>query len=113
VNGPPVSWLVVEKGWTVVAADGGEVGTVDKVVGDENLDIFDGLAVSTGRRHTVYVPAERVGTITAGQVRLAINADEAERLEPYTEPPPSEEILPESASLMQRIAGWFRGGPQR
>jgi hypothetical protein len=109
VNERPVSWLVVEKGWAVVAGDGGEVGTVDKVVGDENLDIFDGLAVATHGRRTVYVPAEQVGTITAGQVRLAIGAD---RLDPYTEPPTAEEILPESASLMERIAAWFRG-PRR
>jgi len=108
MNGTPVSWLVVEKGWNVVASDGTEVGTVNTIVGDENLDIFDGLAVTTHRRHTVYVPAEQVGTITTGQVRLAIGTDEVGRLEPYTTPPPSEEILPEPASLMQRVAGWFR-----
>ena len=26
--GDPASWLVIEKGWKVVAADGTEVGTV-------------------------------------------------------------------------------------
>ena len=108
----PVSWLVVEKGWSVVGADGAEVGTVDTVVGDENLDIFDGLAVSARGRRTVYVPAEQVGTITPGRIQLAMGADEAERLDDYTPPPPSEEILPESASLLDRIAGWFRG-PRR
>ena len=44
----PVSWLVIEPGWTVVAADGTEVGRVEELVGDSGIDIFNGLAVSTG-----------------------------------------------------------------
>ncbi len=109
----PVSWLVIEKGWRVVAADGVEVGTVDRLVGDENIDIFDGLAVSTGTlRTSVYVPAEQVDEITDGTVTLKIQAAAVERLEPYREPPVAEEILPEKASLMERIADWFRG-PRR
>src|SRR6059036_2932354 len=38
----PVSWLVIEKGWEVEAADGKEVGAVAEVLGDTSLDIFDG-----------------------------------------------------------------------
>ena len=30
----PVSWLLVEPGWKVVASEGSEVGKVDEVVGD-------------------------------------------------------------------------------
>jgi hypothetical protein len=83
----PVSWLVVEKGWKVHAADGSEVGTVAETLGDENRDIFDGLAVSTGLlSKPVYVPSEQVGEIVEGAVRLALDAEAVERLEPY-EPP--------------------------
>jgi hypothetical protein len=110
MNERQVSWLVVEKGWRVVAADGVDVGTVDRIAGDENLDIFDGLAVSTGTLRTpVYVPAEQVGPITDGTVKLKIQSAAVESLEPYREPPAVEEIVPEKASLTQRIAGWFRG----
>ena len=35
-----VSWLLIEAGWTVLAADGTEVGKVDEVTGDSNADIF-------------------------------------------------------------------------
>ena len=83
----PASWLVVEQGWEVVDAAGERVGTVDEVLGDQNADIFDGLAVATGLvGKPVYVPAERVGEITEGQVQLELTADAVERLEPY-EPP--------------------------
>jgi hypothetical protein len=83
----PVSWLVVEKGWKVHAADGSEVGTVAETLGDENLDIFDGLAVSTGLlSKPVYVPSEQVGDIVEGAVTLALDAEAVKRLEPY-EPP--------------------------
>jgi rRNA processing protein Gar1 len=71
----------------VVDSSGEKVGTVDEVLGDQNADIFDGLAVATGLvGKPVYVPAERVGPITEGRVQLELTADAVERLEPY-EPP--------------------------
>jgi hypothetical protein len=113
LNERPVSWLVIEKGWRVIAADGADVGTVDRVVGDENLDIFDGLAISTGTLRTpVYVPAEQVDELTDGTVKLTIQGATVDELQAYREPPAVEEILPEKASLMDRIADWFRG-PRR
>jgi len=45
--GDPVSWLMIEPGWKVAAADGSEVGEVDEIAGDSSLDIFDGLAIAT------------------------------------------------------------------
>jgi hypothetical protein len=83
----PASWLVIAKGWKVLAADGSEVGTVAETLGDENHDIFDGLAVSTGLlSKPVYVPSEQVGEIVEGAVKLSLDADAVKRLEPY-EPP--------------------------
>jgi len=63
--GDPVSWLVIESGWTVVDTQGEEVGSVDEVVGDSSNDIFNGLSISTsllGRPR--YVPSEQVAAIT-------------------------------------------------
>ncbi len=80
----PSSWIVIEKGWKVHAADGSEVGTVAETLGDERHDIFDGLAVSTGLlSKPVYVPSEQVGEIVDGAVRLSLDADAVKRLEPY------------------------------
>ena len=105
----PVSWLVIEKGWTVVGADERELGKVDEVAGDTNADIFDGLIVKAGalgkRR---YVPAEGVSRIVEGRVELSLTPEEFERIEEYADPPPPAAIIPESASPLERIAGAVR-----
>lgn len=91
----PVSWLVVERGWKVVAADGQGVGHVEDVIGDTGADIFNGLSISTGLLGgSRYVPAEHVASILEGSVRLDLPKSELKRLEAYEPPPPSEEILP-------------------
>jgi uncharacterized protein YrrD len=77
----PVSWLVIEPGWAVVASDGKEVGTVHEVLGDSSADIFDGLAVSHGLlKRARYVPAEKVGEITEGRVALTLSSRDFKRL---------------------------------
>ena len=93
----PVSWLMIETGWKVVASDGSEVGEVDEVAGDSSLDIFDGLAIATSAfGKPRYVPAEQVGEITEGTVRLKLSRDQVERLDEYLEPATSAEIEPDS-----------------
>jgi rRNA processing protein Gar1 len=61
----PVSWLMVEPGWTVVDAHGKKVGKVDEVLGDEQIDIFHGLVVSGET-----VLSDQVAEIHEGEVRL-------------------------------------------
>jgi hypothetical protein len=106
-----VSWKVVEPKWKVISADGIAVGEVYLTVGDENADIFDGLAIThhggpallhdyTDRPR--YVSAEQVASIQQGIVRLTITAQESGQL-PVHQAPESAEILPESASLKERI----------
>jgi hypothetical protein len=80
----PVAWLLVERGWEVVSSDGQKVGTVDEVLGDENADIFDGLAVAPGLlKKPKYVPAERVGEIVDGRVTLELTQAEFDALTEY------------------------------
>ena len=92
------------------ASDGDRVGVVFLVVGDENEDIFDGLAITnhTGfafhnyadRPH--YVEAAKVGEIDdSGRVTLTITCDECRHL-PLHDPPESAEIIPEKASFIDR-----------
>ena len=100
----PVSWFMIEPGWKVVDSTGAEVGSVDEVVGDSTDDIFNGLSISTsllGKPR--YVPAERVGTITEGHVQLAMSKAELDRLGEYKEPPTTAQILPDSASRVERF----------
>jgi uncharacterized protein YrrD len=92
----PVSWFVIERGWDVLDSSGEEVGKVEEVVGDSARDIFNGLTIATGLfARGQYVPAEQVAEIEEGCVRLGLDKDEVERLPEYTEPPPTEQILPE------------------
>ena len=109
-NATPVSWLMIEPGWEVVAADGERVGKVAERIGDSNVDIFDGLSVSPGlTSKNRYVPAEVVGQITQGTVQLTISASRVAREAEYHEVPPSEELLPENASFASRVRRWFGG----
>ncbi len=105
-----VSWKVIENGWAVHASDGEQVGVVFLVVGDENADIFDGLAITqhggfafhnyVDRPH--YVEAEKVGEIDDSErVSLTITADETRAL-PLHDPPESAEISPEESSMLDR-----------
>jgi hypothetical protein len=105
----PVSWLQIAQGWTVVAADGAEVGSVETVTGDKQEDIFDGLAVGTASAGLRYVPAEQVGAISAGRVTLRISGAEVAALAPFREPPKETVWRPSPPSLRTRISNWIRG----
>jgi hypothetical protein len=95
--GDPVSWLMIEPGWKVFAADGGEVGAVDEVAGDDGHDIFDGLAIATSAfGKPRYVPAEQVERIEEGSVFLSLTSEQAKSLGEYLEPATSAEIEPDS-----------------
>lgn len=77
----PVSWFVIERGWAVVDRGGEELGTVEEVLGDEDTDIFNGLAVTHGLvSRPRYVPAERVRSIHEGTVELDLDRAAFEQL---------------------------------
>lgn len=98
----PVSWYLIETGWRVEVADGTEIGHVVDVIGDEDEDIFDGLAVASGLHRPRYVPSENVSGIVVGTVSLTLSGTELEALEEYVQPPPSLEIQGEKASVVDR-----------
>jgi hypothetical protein len=100
----PVSWLLIEPGWRVEAADGIELGHVEEVTGDSNADVFDGLTVGASMfARPRYVPSEQVGEIVEGRVRLTIDGAAFAQLGEFKEPPEQEIIEPEKPSLVQRL----------
>jgi hypothetical protein len=102
----PVSWLLIREGWKVVSSDGAEVGNVDEVVGDDEHDIFDGLAVATSALGKPrYVPSEQVGEITEGVVRLKLAQADAARLGEYLEPATSAVIEPDDKGGLGEAIG--------
>jgi hypothetical protein len=89
----PVSWLVVEPGWSVVGRDGTEIGKVEEVIGDSGEDIFNGLSVSSSLLgKPKYVPSERVAGIVEGEIRLDLPAEAIEHLDDHEQQPPSAEF---------------------
>jgi hypothetical protein len=102
----PVSWLLIRRGWKVVSSDGAEVGNVDEVVGDDEHDIFDGLAVAiSALGKPRYVPSEQVGEITEGVVRLKLAEADAARLGEYLEPATSAVIEPDDTGGLGETLG--------
>jgi hypothetical protein len=108
-----VSWKAIEPHWTVYSADGLEIGEVFQVDGDENADIFDGLAIThrggPAALHSHldrprYVQFDQVTSIEPGLVRLTIKATEVAQL-PENKVAESLEILPEKAGLVERVEG--------
>jgi hypothetical protein len=106
--GDPVSWLQIEQGWNVVTSDGVDVGTVAQIEGDKHDDIFDGLAVESGKQIR-YVPGEQVGQIFSGHVTLKIESRDLGTLEPFKTPPPETKWAPGKAPLSTRLSNWFKG----
>jgi hypothetical protein len=112
-----VSWRVIERGWSVVDAEGNEIGKVDQITGDVEHDIFDGLTIGDGGTvltRTKYVPSERVGEIREGLIALDLSPQEASELEPYTAPVAKQLAdlapAPEQDPRGRRSGGPFGGG---
>jgi hypothetical protein len=100
----PVSWLLIEPGWKVDAADASEIGRVEEVLGDSTADIFDGLSISSGMfSHPKYVAAEVVGEIVDGRVRLKLTPAEIEQLGEFEEPPEQVQLSSEGSSRLSRL----------
>lgn len=80
--GDPSSYLTLEPGTPVLAADGRELGRVEHVLADRSEDIFDGIILDTSRLaggHR-FVDATEVARIYERGVVLAISGAEAEAL---------------------------------
>jgi uncharacterized protein YrrD len=74
--GPPIAYTVLTKGTPVYDRRGERVGVVDRVLGDPNIDIFDGLLVRAhplGRR--VFADAAHVAELHERGVLLSVDRD--------------------------------------
>ena len=72
MTGDPVSWLLVEPGWTVYDPRGEKYGKVKQVLADGQSDIFHGVLVERGLLgDDEEVLAERIGEIHEGHLHLA------------------------------------------
>jgi uncharacterized protein YrrD len=75
----PISYVALQKGTPVLSSTGAQFGTVEHVLADSSLDLFDGLAIkdAEGLR---FVDAKQVGSITTAAVHTTIADDQVDAL---------------------------------
>jgi len=85
---PQVSWKAIEANAPVFSSEGEAVGKVESVVGDQDADVFTGLAVSIDVLGPArLVPSECVRGIWPDRVDVALTKVQIERLPEYEETP--------------------------
>ncbi|MHB8060403.1 MAG: hypothetical protein ACYDHO_06185 [Gaiellaceae bacterium] len=83
----PVSWLLIRRGWQVVAADGAPVGRIGAVRGEPTKGIFNGIVVRANSSPPRYIPSELVREIVSGQTTLESSVAEFEATPPEEKRP--------------------------
>lgn len=75
--GNPISYLVLEPGTHVYDPAGEQLGTVEHVLGDSSVDVFDGLVIDTrvGPGGHRFADADQVDEIYERGVVLKVGAD--------------------------------------
>jgi hypothetical protein len=95
--GPPGSYLTLAEGARVLSADGHELGRVEHLLADPDVDVFDGLVIDTsvlpgGHR---FVDASQVEEIYERGVVLTVDAAGAEKLPTPSANPGELEVGPD------------------
>jgi hypothetical protein len=80
-----IAWQAMPYRAPVVAADGTEIGTAESLLGDEEEDIFHGIAVKAKSGGHLEIPAAHVKKITERGVVTDLDAQGVAALEPYRE----------------------------
>ena len=115
MNESKVSWMAIEKGASVLASDGAEIGTVSEIAGDTEADIFSGLVVSVSRLGANrFLPSERVTGIWPDRVETSVTVEQAEQLAAYEEPVAERWQIPDDfMTRLRRLFGFYgRRGPR-
>jgi len=110
-RGAPVSYMVLERGTPVFSSDGEEIGTVEQVVAEPEIDIFDGLVVET-REGMRFADAPNVAEIYERGVELDLDSGAAHRLPNPEDGPEVFRVDWEEAddpSIGERITRAFEG----
>ena len=68
-SGTPISYMALQVGTPVQSSEGHRFGTVEHVLQDPELDLFDGIVIFTARGLR-FVDRDQIGEITTGAVEL-------------------------------------------
>lgn len=82
----PISYQGLAVGTNVCSADGTSIGTVEHVLQEPDLDLFDGLAVAT-HQGLRFIDRDQITSITTRTVTTSLSVADAEQLpEPEGDP---------------------------
>jgi hypothetical protein len=103
----PIAYTALQPGTPVQTSDGYRFATVEAVLVDEKVSVFDGIVVQTadGAR---FVDADQISSIYTACVRTTLTAEQAGNL-----PPPDGSTLVEikpARSMADRLGRMFGRG---
>jgi sporulation protein YlmC with PRC-barrel domain len=75
----PIAYTALQQGTPVQTSDGHSFATVQAVLVDEKVSVFDGIVVQTADG-TRFVDADQIGSIYTSYVRTTLSAEQAANL---------------------------------
>ncbi len=103
----PIAYTALQPGTPVQTSDGHPFATVQAVLVDEKVSVFDGIVVLTAQGAR-FVDADQIGSIYATHVRTTLSAEQAGDL-PLPEGSTLVEIKP-ARSIADRLGRMFGRG---
>ena len=100
----PIAYTALQSGTPVQTSDGHPFATVEAVLVDEKVSVFDGIVVQT-EQGTRFVDADHVGSIYTTYVRTTLSAEQAANL-PLPDGSTLVEIKP-ARSMADRLGRLF------
>ena len=105
----PIAYTALQPGTPVQTSDGYQFATVQAVLVDEKVSVFDGIVVQTAEG-TRFVDADQVGSIYTTYVRTTLSSEQAAKL-PLPDGSTLVAIKP-ARSMADRLGRMFgRGKP--
>jgi hypothetical protein len=103
----PIAYTALEPGTPVQTSDGHQFATVQAVLVDEKVSVFDGIVVQTAEG-TRFVDADYIGTIYTTYVCTTLSAEQAANL-PLPDRSTLIDIKP-ARSMADRLGRMFGRG---
>ena len=107
VPGHPIAYTALQPGTPVQTSDGDQFASVQAVLVDEMVSVFDGIVVQTAEG-TRFVDADQIGSIYTTYVRTTLSAEQAANL-PLPDGSTLIDIKP-PRSMADRMARMFGRG---
>jgi sporulation protein YlmC with PRC-barrel domain len=100
----PIAYTALQPGTPVQTSDGHHFATVQAVLVDEKVSVFDGIVVQTAEG-TRFVDADQIGSIYTTYVRTTLSAEQAANL-PLPDGSTLVDVKP-SRSMADRLGHMF------